>query len=67
MKLVKNQVNGNERIILKENATADDLRVEAARLRAKFGYEIQPDGRPDRYVATHKFYRGRFLIALEPD
>jgi hypothetical protein len=67
VKLVKQQVNGSERMILKENATLDDLRVEAARLRTKFGYDVQPDGRADRYVASHKFYRGRYFLALEPE
>ena len=67
VKLVKNQLNGNDRVVLKDDATADDLRIEAARLRMKFGYDIQPDGGPDKYVATHKYYRGRYMLSLEPD
>jgi hypothetical protein len=67
VKLVKNQVNGNDRTVLKENATPDDLRIEAARLRTTFGYDIQPDGKPDRYIASHPHYRGRYVLCLEPD
>lgn len=67
MKLVKQQLNGNERLVLKDGATMDDLQVEAARLRNKLGYEIERDGRIDRYLASHKFYRGRYVLSLEPD
>ena len=67
VKLVKAQINGNERVVLKENATLDDLRLEAARLRTKFGYEVRPDGGVERYVATHRRFRGRYQLALEPE
>ena len=67
MKLVKQQTNGNERLVLKEDATVDDLRVEAARLRTTLGYEVRPDGRANRYLASHPFYRGRYVLSLEPE
>ncbi len=66
MNLVKQQINGKERVVLKEDATAEDLRAEAARLRTKFGYEIQPDGRPGRFIATHSHFRGKYILSLEP-
>lgn len=67
MKLVKQQINGEDRVVLKENATPEDLLNEATHLRTALGYEVQPDGRVGRYLATHRFYRGRYLLALEAD
>lgn len=67
VKLVKQQINGKERLVLKENATVDDLRIEAGRLQTTLGYDVQADGRPGRYLATHPFYRGKYLLSLEPD
>jgi hypothetical protein len=67
VKLVKQQINGNERVVLKEAATPEDLRAEVARLRSKFGYEIHPDQKPGRFIATHSFYRGKYILALEPE
>lgn len=66
VKLVKQQVNGNDRIVLKTDATLEDLRLEAARLQEKFGYEVKPDGKAGSYVATHRFFSGKFVLALEP-
>lgn len=67
MKLVKRQINGEDEVVLKEPATEEDLRAEAARLRAQLGYDVQPDSKPRRFIATHGFYRGKFLLALEND
>lgn len=67
VKLVKLQTNGTERRVVKEDATEDDLRVEAARLRAELGYDVQPDGRRGSYVVSHPFYRGRYVLTLEPE
>lgn len=66
MKLVKSQMNGKEHIVLKENASMDDLRVEAERMRA-LGYDLKAEERLARYVATHKFFQGRFLLSLETE
>ena len=65
VKLVKQQINGNERVILKENASSDDLKSEVTRLKTVLGYDVKPDKRRDRYIATHDFYRGKFVVALE--
>jgi hypothetical protein len=67
VKLVKQQINGAERLVLKENATPEDVKLEAARMRKELGYDVQPEGRTGRYLATHKFYRGRYRLALEAD
>lgn len=67
VKLVKAQINGDDRVVLKENATLDDLRSEAARLRTLYGYEVRPDGGVERYLATHRRFRGRYHLALEPE
>lgn len=64
---MKHQINGNEHVVLKENATVEDLRTEASRLKENLGYEVQPDERLGRYIATHNFYRGKFLLSLEAD
>ena len=65
--MVKRQINGKERTILKENATQEDLRREAARLKELFGYDVEPDGKPGGYLATHRFYRGKYVLTLEAD
>lgn len=67
VKLVKRQINGNEHVVLKENASAEDLRLEAVRLKQLLGYEIEADERLGCYLATHHFYRGKFIMSLEPD
>jgi hypothetical protein len=67
VKLVKQQTNGNERVVLKTDATLEDLRAEATRLKKQLGYTVKPDGRVGRYVATHPFYRGKFVLELEND
>ena len=67
MKVVKQQVNGADRIVLKENATVEDLKAEAMRLKKSFGYDIQPDKRRGTYVASHSFFQGKFILSLEPD
>lgn len=67
VKLVKRQLNGNEVMVVKENASADDLKTEVVRLRTMLGYDVQPDGRRNRYIATHTFYRGKYVLELEPE
>jgi hypothetical protein len=67
VKLVKQQINGNDHIVLKENASTEDLKAEVARLKTVLGYDVQPDKRRGRYIATHGFFRGKFLVALEQD
>lgn len=65
VKLVKQQINGNERLVLKQEATLEDLRAEAQRLKAQLGYDVKPDGRINRYVVTHAFFRGKFVLELQ--
>ena len=67
VKLVKQQINGSDRTVLKENATAEDLRAEAVRLQHLLGYEVEADERSKRYIATHRFFRGKFVLSLQPD
>ena len=67
MKVVKQQVNGNDRVVLKENATVQDLKAEAQRMKAQLGYDIQHDKRRGTYIASHNFYRGKFVLMLAPD
>jgi hypothetical protein len=67
VKLVKQQINGNERVVLKNEATLEDLRMEAKRLKAQLGYQVKQDGRVNRYLATHPFFRGKFVLELETD
>jgi hypothetical protein len=67
MKLVKQQINGSDRVVLKENAEAEDLKAEAARLKRELGYDVQHDKRRGNYVLSHDFYRGKFLLLLAPD
>lgn len=67
VKLVKQQINGNEHIVLKENASVEDLRAEVNRLKTLLGYDVKPDGRQNRFIATHSFYRGKFFVGLEKD
>ena len=67
VKLVKRQLNGKEHTVLKENASLEDLRAEAARMKAVLGYDVQPDDRLGRYIATHTYYRGKYVLVLEPD
>jgi hypothetical protein len=64
---VKQQINGSDRIVLKENATSDDLRAEAVRMQHLLGYEVESDERRARYIATHRFFRGKFVLSLQPD
>lgn len=67
VKLVKQQLNGDETVVLKEDASVEDLKAEAARLRAEFGYNVQADKRRSRYIATHSFFSGKFALALVED
>jgi hypothetical protein len=67
VKLVKQQLNGDEHVVLKENASMEDLKAEVARLTMLLGYDVQPDKRRGRYIATHGFFRGKFVLALEQD
>lgn len=66
VKLVKRQLNGNEHIVLKENASIDDLRLEAERLKYVLGYQVEADPHGG-YLARHDFYRGKFIMSLEAD
>ena len=67
VKLVKRQINGNDQIVLKTDASLEDLKTEAARLRKVLGYQVEPDERNGHYIATHAHYRGKFILALEPE
>ena len=67
MKLVKQQLNGTECVVLKVPASPADLSAEAARLRSQFGYRVQADERAGRYLATHPFFSGKYLLSLEPE
>ncbi|MDO8542268.1 MAG: hypothetical protein Q7S40_17650 [Opitutaceae bacterium] len=66
VKLVKRQMNGGDRVVLKREASLDDLHAEAARLERMLGYHVQLE-KPGRYVATHDFYRGKYVLELAPD
>lgn len=67
MKLVKQQINGNERVVLKTDATSDDLKSEAMRLKTQLGYEVRHDKRRGTYLASHSFFQGKFMLMLAPD
>lgn len=67
VKVVKQQINGGDRVVLKENAMAQDLKAEAMRLKTQFGYDVQHDKRRGTYIASHDFYQGKFVLTLEPD
>jgi len=67
VKVVKQQINGGDRVVLKENAMAQDLKAEAMRLKIQFGYDVQHDKRRGTYIASHDFYQGKFVLMLEPD
>ena len=67
VKLVKQQINGNDRVVLKTDATADDLKSEAMRLKTLLGYEVRHDKRRGTYVASHSFYQGKYVLMLAPD
>jgi hypothetical protein len=67
VKLVKHQTNGREHLVLKQDASPGDLIAEVARLQKQLGYQVKVDGRPDRYVVTHPFFRGKFTVSLEPE
>jgi hypothetical protein len=67
VKVIKQQINGGDRVVLKENATADDLKAEAQRLKKTLGYEIQADKRRGTFIASHNFFRGKFTLSLESD
>jgi hypothetical protein len=64
--LVKRQTNGKDRIILKRDATIEDVRAEALRLQRELGYELKTDGKGDTRL-FHRSFRGEFLLALEAD
>jgi hypothetical protein len=65
VKLVKHQINGDEHVVLKDDATPDDLRAEADRMHAVLGYEVQSDERLGQFVVSHPFFHGRFVLTLE--
>jgi hypothetical protein len=67
VKVVKQQINGGDRVVLKENANALDLKAEAQRLKAQFGYDIQHDKRRGAYIMSHDFFQGKFVLMLAPD
>jgi hypothetical protein len=67
VKLVKQQTNGRDHVVLKQEASNGDLLAEVARLQKQLGYEVKPDGKPGRYIATHPFFRGKFALSLEPE
>jgi hypothetical protein len=67
VKVVKKQLNGGDRVVLKEHAMAQDLKVEAMRLKTQFGYDVQHDKRRGAYIASHDFFQGKFVLMLEPD
>lgn len=67
VKLVKQQTNGRDHVVLKQEASNGDLLAEVARLKTQLGYEVKPDGKPGRYIATHRFFRGKFALSLEPE
>ena len=67
VKLVKQQLNGKEHTVVKTNASTEDLRAEALRMKNQLGYEVQADERLGRYIATHSFFRGKFVLMLEQD
>ena len=67
VKVVKQQINGGERVVLKENAMAQDLKAEAMRLKTQFGYDVQHDKRRGTYIISHDFYQGKFALTLEPN
>ena len=67
VKLVKQQINGSDRVVLKADATADDLKEEALRLKTLLGYEVRHDKRRGTYVASHSFFQGKYVLMLAPD
>lgn len=67
VKVVKQQINGGDRVVLKENAMAQDLKSEALRLKALLGYDVQHDKRRGTYILSHDFFQGKFVLMLEPD
>jgi hypothetical protein len=67
VKVLKQQINGGDRTVLKENATPDDLKSEAMRLKSKLGYQVQHDKRRGTYTVSHPFYQGKFVLLLAPD
>lgn len=67
VKVVKQQINGGDRVVLKENAMAQDLKAEAMRLKSQFGYDVQHDKRRGTYIVSHDFYQGKFVLMLAPD
>lgn len=67
VKLVKQQINGNDRVVLKTGATPEDLKVEAMRLKEQLGYDVRHDRRRGTYLASHNFFQGKFVLMLTPD
>ena len=67
VKLVKQQINGGEHVVLKTDATEEDLKSEAMRLKTLLGYEVRHDRRRGTYHATHSFYQGKYVLMLAPD
>lgn len=65
VKLVKKQINGSDRVVLKQNASLDDLRSEAVRMHTLLGYQVEAHG--TRFLVSHRFYRGKFELVLEKD
>ena len=53
VKLVKQQLNGDDVVVLKTNAAQEDLEAEAERLKTILGYQVQRDKRRGGYLASH--------------
>ena len=67
VKVVKKQINGGDRVVLKENAMVQDLKSEAMRLKTQFGYDVQHEKRRGTYIISHDFFQGKYVLMLEPD
>ena len=60
-------MNGRDQVVVKADASPADLRAEAERMERVFGYQLKTGERADRVIATHPFFRGKYLLSLEPE
>jgi len=67
MILVKQQTNGNDRTVLKRDASVEDVQSEVKRLQEQLGYEVTSGQQRGTWLLSHKSYRGEFLLTLESD
>ena len=67
VKLVKQQLNGDDIVVLKSNAGPEDLEAEAERLKTTLGYQVQRDKRRGGYLASHPFFQGKYVLKLAPE